>query len=50
MIIWTIEELYNWAKENQVENFTVLTYDEGCHSNIYLDEIQIDKENKTVTV
>ena len=48
MLIWTIEELYNWAKENQIEDFTVFTCDEGCNTHIYVEEIQIDKENKTI--
>ena len=28
-IIWTIEELYQWAKEKGIENFTVCVNDEA---------------------
>ena len=48
-IIWTIEELYQWAKEKGIENFTVCVNDEGgCTENIYTDEAVIDKEKKII--
>ena len=34
----------------KIEDFTVFTCDEGCSTNIYVEEIQVDKENKTITL
>lgn len=48
-IIWTIEELYQWAKEKGVQDFTVFVNDEGgCASNIFTTEAIINKEEKTI--
>lgn len=48
-IIWTIEELYQWAKEKGIENFTVYVNDEGGYeSNISTTEVIINKEEKTI--
>lgn len=48
-IIQTIEELYQWAKEKGIENFTVFVNDEGgCKSNIFTTEAIINKEEKTI--
>ena len=47
-IIWTIKELYEWALDNDVENYTVFSSDEGISCNIYISEIVINKEKKQV--
>lgn len=48
-IIWTIEELYQWAKEKGIQDFTVFVNDEGgCAGNIFTDENIIDKEKKII--
>lgn len=48
-IIWTIEELYQWAKEKDIQDFTVYVNDEGgCTENIYTDDAVIDKEKKII--
>ena len=49
-IIWTIAELYEWAKENNCLNYTVLTSDEGVPTNVYRAEVEdfIDHENEIV--
>lgn len=39
-IIWTIAELYEWAKENNCLNYTVLTSYEGILINIYRAEVE----------
>ena len=48
MIIWTIEELYKWAKENKIENYTLFTSDEGTYGNCDTSEIDIDTDKETV--
>lgn len=49
-IIWTIAELYEWAKENNCLNYTVLTSDERIPINIYRAEVEscIDRNNEIV--
>lgn len=46
-IIMTIEELYNWAKKNHCENYTVLLVDDITR-NIYKTEIIISREDEEV--
>lgn len=45
MIIFTIEDLYNWAKEKGIENWTVFVSEEGCAANIDTDCLEINEEN-----
>ena len=47
-IIWTIKELYEWALDNDVENYTVFSSDEGMSCNIYISEIIINKEKEQI--
>ncbi len=49
-IIWTIAELYEWAKEHNCLNYTVLASDEGIPINIYRAEVEsyIDHKNEIV--
>ena len=47
-IIWTIEELYQWACENKIENYTVFVSDEGIPCNIYKCETVIDKKEEII--
>lgn len=47
-IVWTIEELYKWACENKIQDYTVFISDEGTPCNIYKSETIIDKNRKTV--
>lgn len=46
--IWTIEELYKWACENGVQNYTCFAEEEGCPRNLCKSEITIDKEKEEV--
>ena len=46
--IWTIKDLYQWALDNDIENYTVFTSDEGIPCNIFISEIIINKEKKEV--
>lgn len=49
--IMSIEELYRWACENGVENFTVFTGDEGgMLANIDTRNITINSDEKTVEI
>lgn len=47
-IVWTIEELYKWACEKGVQNYTCLADEEGCPRNLYESEIIIDKKEEIV--
>lgn len=47
-IIWTIEELYKWACEKGIQNYTCLSNEEGCPINLYESEIVINKKEKIV--
>ena len=50
-VIWTIEDLYNWACENGCKDFTLFESDGyGNDGNIFRSEINIDQESKTVTI
>lgn len=50
-IIYTIEELYLWAKKNGVEDYTVFVFDEGgCAGNLYVDEFIVKKEEEEITL
>ena len=46
--IWTIEELYKWACEKGIQNYTCFTEEEGCTCNLYKSEIIIDKVEEVV--
>ncbi len=43
-IIWTIEDLYNWACKKGVQNYTCFADEEGCSRNLYESEIIINEE------
>ncbi len=47
--IFTIKELYDWACENGIEDFTVFAHDEGgCTKNLSKSDIEIQKDEETV--
>lgn len=48
-VIMTIEELYNWAKENHCENYTVLLIDDIVR-NIDKTEIIISRATEEVHI
>ena len=49
--ILTIKELYEWACQNGVENFTLFVADEGgVWGNCYETEIIIDKTKKRIAL
>ena len=47
-IIWTIEELYEWAVANGVEGYTVFGEEEGCRKNLYANDININHKEETI--
>lgn len=46
----TIEELYQWAKENGYEKYQLFTTDEGMTCNVIVEEIIIDEGMKDITI
>lgn len=47
-IIWTIEELYRWACEKGVQNYTCFADEEGCPRNLYVSEVVINEKEETI--
>lgn len=47
-IFYTIKELYDWAKENGYENYDCFITDEGCLTNIWIDDIDIREDKKEI--
>ena len=49
--IWTIKELYEWACEHHVENYSAFGYDEGgMECNIVMSEDAINRKNEEVYI
>ena len=46
----TIEELYQWAKENGYEKYQLFTTDEGMTCNVIVEEMIINKKDKEITI
>lgn len=46
----TIEELYQWAKENGYEKYQLFTTDEGTTWNVIVEEMVINKKDKEITI
>ena len=46
----TIEELYQWAKENGYEKYSLFTTDEGMTCNVVIEEMIINKKDKEITI
>lgn len=49
-IIWTIEELYKWACENKIQDYTIFITYEGTLCNVYKSETIINKDEETVVL
>lgn len=49
-IVYTIEELYIWAKAHGYENFSLAATYEGLPCNVIISEMEIDKNEKRITL
>lgn len=47
-ILFTIRDLYEWACEKGIEDYTCFTNDEGCSTNIYISEIVVNTKEKEI--
>ena len=48
-ILWNIKELYEWAVERGVEEYTLLKCDEGgMAGNCFIFDIDIDEDEETI--
>lgn len=50
LYIDTIEELYQWAKENGCEKYQLFTTDEGIACNVIVEAMIINKKDKEITI
>lgn len=46
----TIEELYQWAKENGYENYQLFISDDGKTCNIILEKIEMYERDKEIII
>ena len=48
----TIKEFYQWAKENNVEDYDIMTYGDAGGGEYHIDsgDLEIDDTNKEVTI
>ena len=48
-ILWNIKELYNWAVERGIEDYTLFKFDEdGTVSNCFIFDIEIDEDEEAL--
>ena len=48
----TIKEFYQWAKENDVEDYDIMAYGDAGGGEYHIDsgDLEIDDTNKEVTI